>query len=99
METQSRIRASWSIARVAMVGLVLMGSVIAGAAIMTALGLHVPGTRTIEAVTSLILAPFRTVEASFVPPPDSDRPGPTGQLIPSETPTRDAVPECTFECN
>ena len=99
METQSRMRASWSIARVAMVGLVLMGSVIAGAAIMTALGLHVPGTRTIEAVTSLILARFRTVEASFVPPPDSDRQGPTGQLIPSETPTRDAVPECTFECN
>jgi tetratricopeptide (TPR) repeat protein len=99
MGTQPRLRTPWSIARVAVVGSLLMGSVVAGCAVLTVLGIHVPGTRTIEAVTSLVLAPFRKVEASFVPPPESDRPGPTGQLIPSETPTFDAAPDCTSECN
>ncbi len=74
----------------------------AGVLAATSDAMHVPGTRTIEAITSRIRLSSRSAEASYVPPPSARTPLRTvsSETVPPSQPARDtaepAVPGATL---
>ena len=64
----------------------------AGVMAATSGAIHVPGTRTLDAITSRMRLSFRSAEASYVPPPSARTPSRmvSGEAVPPSEPNRDA---------